>query len=785
MPFCRQERDRLVLGIEGQQEVRFQKYGAAWGQLGFFVRTAPGFDKWCLRTRYCPSFIGGQFYESLAQSVRVRRTADAIHVTFRGACERPLPHALTVEFSVRAGSPFIRRRIELIPRAAVALGTHDLAFTLIRNREGYIHERLILGLPPDAGETHEAPRWQDPDATLAFAKELNLDLFDMLGLPALVTVFRGESPFCLVYLKHLPAGDPMRHLVARNTVLESEVGAGSTRCRVAADQPIVETSYWRLFHDPGASLETLIPLATSAYWDLVEPFPEKRLGRTPGWMETAAQMTRDLFRPKAFGPEPVPDDDPTKGWTVYTVEEHGVGKGTPMVLLQYWGDYLFRFSRLTGQEALRRRVDPLFANALRYLRRDDPWCRAYWQAPSGKSCVTFFDMERMRCALPLASAWDDRELLDHFGRFMEPFIARGGDFLDDWRAEARRLERQHAATDAAYYAFFPGLGWAYAAAGNFALAAEVRAYGRALRADIRRTVVAMVRRLNAEVRFAEMSQYLPRNTGLLPLGWSVYANVRVYEFSGDPAFLDAAEQRLHWVLSLGNFRNAPDDPRSRRPIRTDDPLHPGYRRRNANPAVDTLGWLVAGSHERWHAPSEMWQMAPLLAPLLALRPDPTGLRFLALMRQNMPRVFPGNCEMNPDEPLWIPFEFPLSRKGREQYGAGPLFQAALVFEAFARPDNGRVLAFSPSTLYGEHLAARPRVVLFNPTTRDQTCNPRLRGPGQPMLRQTASATRCPYDGKRLTLAPGEHIEVEFQVSINSSRAVVRPPRGEPHAPAEP
>lgn len=763
-PFCREEAEAIVLGLADCQEVRFKKYGAEWGQEGFYVRTAPGFYKCCLRAKDKPAFIGGQFsHQSLAQSARVGRTDREIAVSFAGECVRPFPHTFAIRFSVKADCPFIRRKIELIPHEDLDLGTNDLAFTLIRNREGYIHERLILGCSPFVAETQAAPRWHEPRFTQAFDKEINQDLFDMMGLPGLVAIFRGESPFCLIYLKELPPNDPLRHFVARDTPLESEVGAASTRCWLAAETPIVETSYWQLFYDPVARLEDLIPLATGAYWDMVAPYPEEKLGEPGRWMETTGKVVESLFRPKAFGTEPVSEDDPNRGWTVYTVEEQGgATQGNPGVLLQYWSDYIYRFSRLKGQEALRRQLDPLCAAALRYLRRDEPWCRDYWAAPSGKPCVSFFDMERMRCGLPLAAHWQDTDLLELYFRFMIPFLESGEQFLKGWREERDRREHSHASTDDAYYYFFPGIGWAYAAAGNFALASEVAYYGSERQATIRRAVVAMVRRLNRDVRFAEMSHYFPHNIGLLPLGWSVYANVRAYEFSGEASFLDAAVQRLHWTLTLGQFRQIPDDRQSCRPIRSGNPLDPDFRRRQENPAIETIGWFYAGAHERWHAPSEMWQMVPLLAPLLELRPDPTGLRFLALARKTLLQVFPGNCEEQPEEPLWIPFEFPLSRKCKEQYGTGPVFQAAMVFEAFANPDNGKVLAFSPTTLYGEHLTDRPRVVFHNPTSMPQSFDPRFRDYGPARLCARGAPPPEPYAGGPLNLQPGETLISEFQ-----------------------
>ena len=42
-------------------------------------------------------------------------------------------------------------------------------------------------------------------------------------------------------------------------------------------------------------------------------------------------------------------------------------------------------------------------------------------------------------------------------------------------------------------------------------------------------------------------------------------------------------------------------------------------------------------------------------------------------------------------------EFPLSRKDKEQSGTGKFFQAAMVFDGFANPDNPTILAFLPTT----------------------------------------------------------------------------------------
>ena len=761
---CREDEDTIALNLKGRQQVQFKRCGSEWGFEGFFVETRPGYFKHALRTRHQLSFVSGQFYGSRAATADIERGADSITVTFAGECAAPVPHSLRVRFTATTNCPFVQRVIELVPHVDLDLATGDLAFSLVRCQQGYLEERLITGNSPRVAETQPAPRWPRESIITAFGKETSLDLSDMMGLPAIVAKSRGMAPFCLVYLKELPPNDPIRHFVARESMNEDEIGAVSTRCHVPAETSILETSYWNLFYAPDAQLEDLIPLATGSYWDMVEPFPEEKLDTPSQWMKISENVVRDLFRPQAFGREPVADDDPLKGWTVYTVEEHkSSGPGSPAVALQYWGDYVFRFSRLKGQELLREKLDPMLEKSLRFLRRDEPWSRSFWRTWDAP-CLSFFDVERMRCCLPIAVHWDDRELLDLFRKRMEPFIAAGEGFLDGWREDARRREREHAGVDAAYYDYFPGVGWAYAAAGVFALASEIAYYGETLQEQIRETVVAMVRRLNRAVRFADMWHYIPHNIGLLPLGWSVYANVRACEFSGDEAFLDAAWQRMHWVLSMGQFREIPDNRGSCRPVDRSSVTSTEFRWRRDNPYVESVGWFAAGSHERWHAPSEMWQMAPLLAPLLELRPDATALRFLAFARKNMVKVFPARCQEDPDEPLWIPFEFPLSRKDREQYGTGPFFQAAMVFEGFANPDNPTILAFSPTTLYGGKPARHPRVVFYNPTSSPQEFAPGFKNCGNVTLCFDAEARPAPYRGERLSLGAGQVMVAELSES---------------------
>jgi len=754
--YIRELAGEIALGLEGRQEVRFSRKKNLWGFDGFYVQIKLGFFKNALSTRYKPSFLNGDFHESFATACKVDRSPQSISVTFSGECKYPFPHSLKVIFSTYKDCCFIKREIELIPHADVSLETGDLSFSLNYGRYnmGYMQERLILGHSPRFSETVRIPaRYREENVT-AFAKETNVDLFDTTGLPGIVAKFCGMTPFCLVFLKSLPPFDVVRHFVARETMNELEVGAVSVKSRIPAERAVTETAYWDLFFDRNCTLENLIPVATANYWDMVERYPEEKLNETGKWMEISKNLIGSLFREKAFGTEPATKDG-KMGWTVYTCEEHPerVRRGWMFLPLQYWGDYAYRFSCLPGREEFKEKLTPVIKESLDYLKDDDEGTRDFWRQAK-VPCLSFFEVERMRCCLPLAANWNDTRLLDFFRRQMAPFVDAGAGFLDEWKAEYERRVEEHAGLDAAYYYHFPGMGWAYAAAGVFAMASELSHYEMDFRKSIRHTVVTMAEVLNGNLRFADMWHYLPQNISLLCLGWSVYANVRAYEFSGNRRFLDEAVKRMHWTLSMGVFREMPDDRASCRPV-------PGNRstlrwRRN-NPAVETRGWYYAGSHERWNAPLEMWQMVALLAPLFEYVPDCTGLRFMAFSRKNMVKVFPALCEESPDEPLWIPFEFPLSRKDKEQYGQGAFFQAAAVFEGLASVDNPKILVFSPSTMYGEKLPETVKLIIHNPCKQTQSGILQLADFGKPVLLEFPDGQKQTEGKRSITVEGGRHI----------------------------
>lgn len=178
----------------------------------------------------------------------------------------------------------------------------------------------------------------------------------------------------------------------------------------------------------------------------------------------------------------------------------------------------------------------------------------------------------------------------------------------------------------------------------------------------------------------------------IALSWAIRANVKAYEINQDPNYLDRAEEisgGLYASMYLGNHPNTP---------------FPIY------------GFAYAGTKERWEAYREIVEPLWVAAPLFEYRFDPTLAKMYLLAKQTQLWALPinGNPYGRFDRGLdsmdgaYIPFEFPTGDQGdnftdngeggqsaerqtKEGYGAGEVYMAHQMFEAWGKASDPEIL----------------------------------------------------------------------------------------------
>jgi len=207
------------------------------------------------------------------------------------------------------------------------------------------------------------------------------------------------------------------------------------------------------------------------------------------------------------------------------------------------------------------------------------------------------------------------------------------------------------------------------------------------------------------------------------IGWNVRANLLAYDLTGEQGYLDQAKKTAQGLLSFYYI--------------------------NSNPSTyfASLGFGYADLRERWEAYLEMAQSIWLIAPVMEYMKDYTALMDLFYAAsKTYAFAFPingnpyGNYQRVPGydslDGYYIPFEFATGvigdnpgneggsqaayRQVKETYGSGEVFLNYLMFEAYGRAINPKLLMLNLTGAYNVFGEDEQSFVFYNPSNEYQT-----------------------------------------------------------------
>lgn len=207
------------------------------------------------------------------------------------------------------------------------------------------------------------------------------------------------------------------------------------------------------------------------------------------------------------------------------------------------------------------------------------------------------------------------------------------------------------------------------------------------------------------------------------IGWNVRANLLAYELTGQQKYLDQAKITAQGLLSFYYI--------------------------NSNPSTyfATLGFGYADLRERWEAYLEMAQSIWLIAPVMEHMKDYTPLLDLFYSAsKTYPYAFPingnpyGNYQRVPGydslDGYYIPFEFATGvvgdnpgaeggiqaayRQVKEIYGSGEVFLNYLMFEAYGKAMNPKLLLLNLTGAYNSYDRDNHTFIFYNPSRENQS-----------------------------------------------------------------
>lgn len=207
------------------------------------------------------------------------------------------------------------------------------------------------------------------------------------------------------------------------------------------------------------------------------------------------------------------------------------------------------------------------------------------------------------------------------------------------------------------------------------------------------------------------------------IGWNVRANLLAYKLTGEQEYLDYAKTTAKGLLSFYYI--------------------------NSNPKTyfATLGFGYADLKERWEAYLEMAQSIWLIAPVMEHMKDYTALLDLFYSAsKTYVYAFPingnpyGNYQRVPGydslDGYYIPFEFSTGvlgdnpgneggsqaafRQVKEIYGSGEVFLNYLMFEAYGRALNPKLLMLNLTGAYNVYHSDEQQFIFYNPSNDKET-----------------------------------------------------------------
>lgn len=195
-------------------------------------------------------------------------------------------------------------------------------------------------------------------------------------------------------------------------------------------------------------------------------------------------------------------------------------------------------------------------------------------------------------------------------------------------------------------------------------------------------------------------------------GYAVRSAVKAYEELGmDQNYLEEADELVAQMLTMYYFNDYQFD------------------NLGNNVPFSTAGMGLACATEDWEAFLESADGIWLNAPLLKYSDNKTLLKMMALSRSNLAWCFPVNDRnlgynaRNPENATsWVPYEYPLEMREtqmREEYGAGEVYMLYMLYEAFGRVSNDKILVISP-TAVEEYQKSDHTFVFYNTTEEQQS-----------------------------------------------------------------